>query len=110
MSNHNHEHKTMTTMDLIKKYIASKIPSAKQSIVDSNKASISADPNYTVNHIAVILDGRVEEVLRAQNRLAALLLSQPSFIEFDPKDTSIKLGETTYSNGVFTTDSSQDGL
>jgi hypothetical protein len=37
-----------------------------------------------INYIAVVLDGRVEEVIRAENRLAALFLSNPTFIEFSP--------------------------
>ena len=35
-------------------------------------------------HLAVVIDGRVEEVLRAENRLAALLMSKPEIIQFEP--------------------------
>ena len=99
----NHDHKPTTTLDLIKRYIASKIPQTKQPIVDPNKSLVSPDPNFEINHIAVVLDGKVEEVIRAQNRLAALLLSQPTFIEFDPKETTISLGETAVIEGLFFT-------
>lgn len=35
--------------------------------------------------IAVVLDNRVEEVLMAEGRLAALLLSNPEFVEISEK-------------------------
>lgn len=49
-----------------------------------NKNSIPPAPkNASIATIAVVLDGEVQEVLRAQDRLAALLLSEPKFIEVD---------------------------
>lgn len=46
----------------------------------------------TINHIAVVLDGKVEEVIRAENRLAALFLSNPEFVEFDPNKERPTIG------------------
>jgi hypothetical protein len=40
-------------------------------------------PPVKINHIAIVLDGRVEEVIHTENRMAALLLSEPQFIEFE---------------------------
>lgn len=98
-----HNHNTISTMDLIKRYLDSKIPVRlqKQSITDEN-ISLLNNSNGSVNHIAVILDGRVEEVVRAQNRMTALLLSSPTFIEFDPKETYPIIGVTEYADGKFT--------
>lgn len=40
-------------------------------------------PPVKINHIAIVLDGRVEEVIHTENRMAALLLSEPQFVEFE---------------------------
>jgi len=37
--------------------------------------------NIVTATIAIILDGEVQEVIRAQDRMAALLLSEPTFVE-----------------------------
>ena len=79
-----------STMDLIKKkffakkQFKEKIPVVSEHIQPSLKAEI--------NYIAVVLDGEVQEVLRAQNRLTALLLSEPQFIEFNPEDIRPEIG------------------
>lgn len=39
-------------------------------------------PNIEINHIAVVLDGIVQEILRGDNKMADLLTSQPTFILF----------------------------
>lgn len=63
-----------------------------------NKQAVSAPtplappPGMEINHIAVVLDGTVEEVIRAQNRLAALFLSNPQFVEFDPEQIKPTIG------------------
>lgn len=92
----------ITTWQLIRRYIASKLPRDKESAVDYNLNLLNATPkDVAINHIAVVLDGTVEEVLRAQNRLTALLLSNPTFISFDPKTTYPRLGITKYKDGEF---------
>jgi hypothetical protein len=48
--------------------------------------------NIQINHIAIVLDGVVEEVIRAENRLAALFLSQPQFVEFTPEEIRPTIG------------------
>ena len=60
--------------------------------------------NSSVTHIAVILDGVVEETIQCQNRLAALLLSEPEFIEYNPNEVSVFIGSTEYNNGKFFTE------
>lgn len=98
-----HTHNTIRTIDLIKRYLDSKIPAKfqKQSVVDQNVSLINK-ANGAINHIAVVLDGRVEEVVRAQNRMTALLLSNPTFIEFDPAEVYPVIGVTEYADGKFT--------
>jgi len=96
-----HSHGKVTTLDLIKKYIDSKIVKPKESAEDPNVSLLPTGGNEAINHIAIILDGKVEDVIRAQNRMAALLLSEPTFVEFDPRSVYPKIGITTYVDGVF---------
>jgi hypothetical protein len=60
-----------------------------------------------INYIAIVLDEEVQEVLRAENRLAALFLSGPDFIEFDPNGTYPKIG-WKFINGEFINPQSED--
>lgn len=92
----------ISTLDIIKRYLDSKLPKEKRSIIDPNM-SILPD-GIEINHIAIVLDGKVEEVIRAQNKLAALLLSDPDFIEFDPKKDYPVIGKTKVIDGLFFTD------
>jgi hypothetical protein len=94
---HNH---TLTLRDILKQYISSKITksSKKESATDQN---ISMMPSGKVNHIAIVLDGRVEDVIRAQNQMTALLLNEPTFVVFDPNDVYPTLGVTSYADGKF---------
>ncbi len=55
-------------------------------------------PIYT---IAVILDGKVYEVLRAQEKLADIFLSNPTFILVDEQTNQAKIG-MEYKDGKFT--------
>lgn len=55
-----------------------------------NVSMPTAPTNATT--IAVVLDGVVQEVLMAEGRLAALLLSSPEFIEVDQNMSRPKIG------------------
>lgn len=90
----NHKHDGllyMSTFDLLRKVF-------KKEDMFKNKKSLSSNrnspppPNSVINHLAVILDGEVQEILRAENRLAALFLSNPEFVEFDPEDIQVDIG------------------
>lgn len=63
----------------------------KQKVVIAPKPSpANTQPsNIQVATIAVILDGEVQEVIRAQDRMAALFLSEPSFVEV-PENLEVK--------------------
>ena len=60
-----------------------------------------APTGAVINHIAVVLDGKIEEIIRAENRLAALFLSNPDFIEFDPQKINPQLGWTYLEDKFF---------
>ncbi len=95
-------HNYITTWQLFRKYLASKLPVQKQSAIDYNASILNSAPKgVQINHIAIVLDGRVEEVLRAQNRLSALLLSNPTFVAFDPQEVYPKIGITEYKDDQF---------
>lgn len=51
-------------------------------------------PPVKINHIAIVLDGRVEEVIHTENRMAALLLSDPEFVEFENLSVPPTIGWT----------------
>lgn len=57
--------------------------------------------NIPVATIAIILDGEVQEVIRAQDRMAALFLSEPSFVEIPEDLPMIPTIGWSYSNGTF---------
>lgn len=93
------DHKKWTIRGAIAHYIESKVPQKRQAMSDPTQPIIPS--NVELNHIAVVLDGVVEDVIRAQNRIAALFLSNPKFIEFDPTAVTVKSGETKYVKGQF---------
>lgn len=88
----------LNTWDLIKRFFAKRKKVEKQSLENGFDVQPKTIPN--VNHMAVVIDNEVQEILRAQNRLAALLLSNPEFIEFDPKEVHPKIG-WNYVDGEF---------
>jgi hypothetical protein len=71
----------LSTWDLVKlaihKFVSPKVK--LPAVLDIPKPP----PLVNINHIAIVLDGRVEEVIHTENRMAALLLSEPQFIEFE---------------------------
>lgn len=98
---------TLTLREILAAYLQTKLPVRKQSAQDPN---VSVMPSGAVNHIAVVLDGRVEDVIRAQNRMTALLLSEPQFVEFDPKQIYPILGVTEYVGGKFMNPGDEEAL
>lgn len=101
MKNNHKPYKEMSIWHLLRIFIISRLPKRKQTVSEEQIAKIPEIPEKEVNYIAIVLDGVVEDVMRAQNRLAALLLSNPTFVEFDPKKDKPQIGETKYVNGNF---------
>ncbi len=102
---HYHE---MKTSELFRAYLISKLPKGKQKLIRQQEEINSPPKNISINYLAVVLDGVVEDVLRCQNRLAALLLSEPDFVEFDPLKERPIVGLTLYSEGEFSTPKNED--
>ena len=99
-SSYAHYH-NMSTLGLIRQLIINKLPKEKANIYKENLAPIPAPENIKINNIAIILDGIVEETVKCQNRLAALLLSDPQFVEFDPETDTVQIGSTKYIDNKF---------
>lgn len=94
-------HYEMSLLALVKTLIISKLPRPKEKVADNPVAPANPTPEGDINYIAIVLDNVVEDVMRTQNRLAALLLSNPEFIEFDPKEDRPQIGTTQYIDGKF---------
>jgi hypothetical protein len=96
-------HNYVTTWELFRRYLSSKLPRPKESVSDYNANLLNfAPPNIQINYIAIVIDGEVQEVIRAQNKLAAILLSNPTFVEFDPNEIYPVFGITKYIDGKLT--------
>lgn len=67
--------------------------------LNSNKP-LPAPSGITITKLAIIMDGQVEEVIRAQDRMAALFLSSPQFVELTEENKDVTIG-WKYNNGVF---------
>lgn len=94
-----HKHFTLSefVLGLFKK------PVSQDKIPVTNPDVSPIPSTIKVNHIAIVIDGKVQDVIRAQNRLAAMLLSEPTFIEFNPEDTYPIIGKTLVVDGEFVT-------
>lgn len=64
------------------------------------------DPNKILDgiqtkHVAIVIDGKVKELIRLQSNAADILLTKGAkFIEFDPEKIQVKKG-TEYKNSKF---------
>lgn len=104
MNETNQDYRELGLLEIIKLFFFSRIKknSKKQSFSVKNQPPPPLPPEgVSINHIAIILDGRVEEVIRCENRLAALLLSEPGFVEFNPEQTQVLIGKTEYVSNEF---------
>ena len=72
----------------------------KVPVSDPNISLLDQMKNIEVNHLAIIIDGEVQDIMRAQNRMAAMLLSDPQFVLFEPSKTKVGLGYG-YRDGKF---------
>ena len=102
--NHNHEDgiRVLTTRELVRDFFTRRRKYKSKISLDSN-AIPPAPPGSKVNYLAIILDDEVQEIMRAQNRLAALLLSEPLIVEFDPEEVQPNIG-WNYVDGKFSND------
>ena len=89
----------LNTWDVIKSFFDNKFGKVIKEDAFS-KAPVPAPQNAEINYVAIVLDGYVQEVIRAENKLAALLLSGPEFIGIKDAPDRPTIG-WSYSDGVF---------
>lgn len=99
MAKHDHENGIiqLNTWDLVKAFLFKNKINQKMPLENTENQPTVVN---NVNHIAIVLDGEVQEIIRAQNRLAALFLSNPEFVEFDLKEVHPQIG-WKYTDGKF---------
>ncbi len=80
----------LNTWDIIK----SKLKKPKIYKESLSQSIVPPEPfGVTINSIAIVLDDEVQEIIRTEDRLAALLLSSPKFIQFFPeKNENVRIG------------------
>lgn len=91
------DHKPLTLGMLLKDVFGKKAVEQKAPITNASEPSLPS--GIEVNHIAIALDGVVQDVMRTQNKFAALILSNPEFILFNPQEGYPVLGETEVVDG-----------
>lgn len=94
----------LSILDLIKITILNKFAKSeikKQS--PEGNGSTMPDPSTwdEISYIAIVVDGKVADVMRAQPRMASILLSQPLFVEFDPENGTRPMVNDEYKDGKF---------
>jgi hypothetical protein len=94
-----HDHK-VTLRQVLIRYFQSKIKIAPEKEATQDEA-LNMLQRSNVTHVAIVLNGVVQDVIRAQDRMAALLLGQPQFVEFNPNEIYPILGTSTYKDGKF---------
>lgn len=92
---------TLSLWEIFKRFLESKLPVIKTSATSNKNTPPKQPDGVSVNHVAIVLDGNVEETIRVQNRLLALLLSNPTFVEYSPSVVDVKVGDTKYIDGRF---------
>lgn len=94
-----HSHHRVTTFQLIKRWLDSRIPTPKELPLNPDEVLLRQSPhNKHVHHLAIVLDGEVQEVIRADSTMAALFLSEPKIVEFNPLIENVTIG-TKYEDG-----------
>lgn len=100
--NHKQHGHVPSMLDIFKRWLSNKIAAAeshKSLAYEEGEPLVRISPrNIHVYHIAVVLDNKVQEIVRADSKMAALFLSEPIFVEFDPALEAVDIG-TDYVDG-----------
>lgn len=104
----------LTTLDVIKSLIIDKLILGKDGAqayhdLQVKHAEKEARKNPRNNFepekikaytLAIVLDGKVVEIMRAEQKLADILYANPEFVVFSPSETKVSIGDA-YVNGRF---------
>lgn len=85
----------ISTLDLIKKAVLETLERKR-----NGKKSVTSERGFTpdfskmsdISYLAIVIDGEVVDVMRAQPKLTAMLLSNPTFVKFNPEEIQVKPG------------------
>jgi hypothetical protein len=86
--------KRISTLDILKMAILKVINSkkTKKSPISQNGIMPDMKRMNDVSTIAIIVDGEVVDIMRAQSRLTSILLANPVFAKIQP-DVMVKVGD-----------------
>jgi hypothetical protein len=100
MGKHKNGVYVLSTWDIIRGWF-----SKKQAFKNKQDIMTNAVPpppgGAVITNLAVVLDGQVEEIIRAQGMFASLLLNQPKFYEFQEDNIDRPYIGWKYLDGVF---------
>lgn len=80
---------------------------SKSHLEKTGHHAIPEEDIIKVYQIAVVLDGEVVEVLRAQEKLADIILSSPKFVLFSSEETDVEIGGTYAKERFYSKDGKQ---
>jgi hypothetical protein len=94
--------KKISTLDILKMAIMKSLDGkkAKKSAISQNGIMPDMSRMNDVSTLAIVVDGEVVDVMRAQAKLTSILLANPVFVKVDTSATPIKIGDY-YSDGEF---------
>ena len=93
--------KKISTLDILKMAILKSFGSkrTKKSPISQNGIMPDMNRMSDVSTIAIVVDGEVVDIMRAQSRLTSILLANPIFAKIQP-DVSVNVGDR-YLDGKF---------
>jgi hypothetical protein len=97
--NHSDGVRVLTTREIVRDFFTRR-RKYRNKISLNSMAAPPQPPGSKINHLAIVLDEEVQEIMRAENRLTALLLSRPLIVEFDPEEVRPYVG-WSYVDGKF---------
>lgn len=94
--------KRVSTLDIIKMAILRTMnrKKTKKSAISQNGIMPDMSRMNDVSTLAIIVDGEVVDVMRAQSKMTSILLANPIFAKIDDSAGHVRIGDT-YKDGVF---------
>jgi hypothetical protein len=89
--------KRISTLDLIKKAVLEYLERKnrlKRSVVSKEGFMPDFEIMQDISFIAIVVEGEVQDVMRAQPRLTSILMAQPTFVRFNPEEVKVRPGDT----------------
>jgi hypothetical protein len=86
--------KRISTLDILKIAILKRFnrDKTKKSAISQNGIMPDMNRMNDVSTIAIVVDGEVVDIMRAQSRLTSILLANPVFAKIQP-DVKVKIGD-----------------